>query len=67
VNARCGGGFLRGKEAEAEERFMISDFRERQSDPKQRIAVAVDCLADFGVDVVRMAAACQPSFAFSRA
>ena len=45
--------------------FGIS--RERQSDPKQRVAVAVDCLADFGVDVVRMAAACQPPFAFSRA
>src|SRR5262245_50767079 len=40
-------------------------FRERRSDPKQRIAVAVDRLAHFGVDVVSMAAARQPPFAFT--
>ena len=46
---------------------MISNFRERQSDPKQQITVAVDGFAHFGVDVVRMAAARQPPFAFTRA
>ena len=44
--------FLRGKEANAKERFMISNFRERQSDPKQHVTVGVDGLAHFGVDVV---------------
>ena len=46
---------------------MISNFRERQSDPKQQVTVGVDGLAHFGVDVVRMAAARQPPFAFTRA
>ena len=36
----------------AKERFMISNFRERQSDPKQHVTVGVDGLAHFGVDVV---------------
>ena len=42
------------------------NFRERQSNPKQRIAVAVDRLAHLGIDVVSMAAARQPPFAFTR-
>lgn len=47
--------------------FYDWDFRERQSDLKQRVAIAIDRLAHFGVDVAGMAAACQPPFAFSRA
>jgi hypothetical protein len=48
-------------------RRNVYDFgisRERQSDPKQRVAVAVDRLAHLGIDVVSMAAARQPPFAF---
>src|SRR6185312_4594769 len=37
------------------------------SDPKQQVTVGVDGPAHFGVDVVRMAAARQPPFAFTRA
>ena len=55
------------KEAHARNVSMISEFPGATSPiSKQRVAVAVDRLAHFGVDVVGMAAARQPPFAFMR-
>ena len=42
---------------------MMWEFRERQSNSKQRVTGAIDGLAHFGIDVIGMAAARQPPFA----